>query len=511
MTTNLLRVTRSSAPTEFCQNATSASSSDSSDRWRFGSALLITALMATWITFSSIHRYHTADTLLPVLVSLLKWTPFYWGQNRFGMLIPLLAAPVHSPFANLLFQTWLGAFAGLFATFLLLRYALRSGLTWLIAGTIVNLAAVLVLPLQVQCDWFGGEPYALSLTLALSAFLLLEKGTALRWAIAVVLMLLAHWVNVAAFTLLAPLVALHYLLEKKRSDLTRLFPCLSVGAMCGLLMMQASHYKASTRLELDPVRNWLNAWIQQVHAIAKLETPHLLAFLFWLVVPAAALVIFMLIQPSLKTRDLAGAAALLGAGFVNWLFMGTLVWVRLNLYFLRYTLPALLFCMCGLVVLQVSFLERLIGAKRIFVITVLFTFVVIGHQYGRPSVAQVRNVINQQFGRMTDDILISNATLLAGDYWSVWPAVFHADLTLYERREQELVYGLTDRSSVTTPFWSSIPQSELCVAVPLGDTQANMYMDLARLHSVRREEHKTVNVFTFEDESSCRRPPRLNH
>jgi hypothetical protein len=487
---------------------TSVSSSDSSDLRRFWSALVITALMATWITFSSIHRYQTADTLLPVLVSVLKWTPFYWGQDRFGMLIPLLAAPIHSPFANLLFQTWLGSFAGLFATFLILRYALGNGPTGLVCGAVVNLTALILLPAQVQCDWFV-EPYAPALTLAVSAFLLLEKPTTTRWVVAIVLTILAHWVNVSAFTLLAPLVILHYLTQKQESDLNRVLPCLAIGATAGLLIMRASHYRGVTDVGLDPARVWLSAWTHQVQAIFKLGTPHLLILLVW-VAPAAAVVLFRLIRPDIDTKSL-GAAVMLGAsGVVNWLFMGTLVWIRLNLYSIRYTLPALLFCVCAVVVLQVSFLQTFVGTKGVFVILSLLTFAAIGYKYGRPSLAEVRNLINQQFGRMTEDILSSKATLVAGDYWSVWPAVFHANLTLYERGEREAVYGLTERSSVTTPFWSQMPEGELCVAAPLGDTHASMYMDLARLHSVRHEEQKTISVFMFQENSSCQRSFKLS-
>ena len=483
---------------------TSASLTDSSDVSRLGWALLITVPMATWITFSSVHRYHTADTLLPVLVSVLKWTPFYWGQDRFGMLIPLLTVPIHSPFAILLFQTWLGAFAALFATFLILRYATGNGPTWLISGAIVNLTALAVLPPQVQCDWFLAEPYAASLLLAASACLLLEKATRIRWIFAIALMILAHWVNVSAFTLLAPLVILHYLIQKRRSDLNRVIPCIAIGAAAGWIMMRASHYRGVTRVGLDPARVWLNAWTQQVQAISKSQTSYFMIFLVW-VAPAAAALIFQLIRRDVRTKHLAAAAVLGVSGTVNWLFVGTLVWVRLNLYSLRYALPSLLFCICALVVLQISFLESWVGRKGTLVVCVLLTFAVIGHKYGRPSVAEVRRAIDQQFGLMTDDIVNSNVALLAGNYWSVWPAVFHANLTLYERGEGGLVYGLTERSLVTTALWSHIPQSSLCVAVPLGDTEASMYMDHARLHSVRREEQKTISVFMFEDRSSCRR------
>ena len=41
---------------------------------------------------------------MPVLVSLQRWTPFYWDQERYGMLIPALALPVRDPLLNLLLQ-----------------------------------------------------------------------------------------------------------------------------------------------------------------------------------------------------------------------------------------------------------------------------------------------------------------------------------------------------------------------------------------------------------------------
>ena len=66
--------------------------------------MVLAALLAVWIDLSPIHRFHNSDSLIPVLMSLDRWTPFYWEQNRFGMLVPLLALPFRDPFANLLVQ-----------------------------------------------------------------------------------------------------------------------------------------------------------------------------------------------------------------------------------------------------------------------------------------------------------------------------------------------------------------------------------------------------------------------
>ncbi|MCM2335078.1 MAG: hypothetical protein NDI82_14180, partial [Anaeromyxobacteraceae bacterium] len=59
-----------------------------------------------------------------MLVSLQRWTPFYWDQERYGMLVPLLALPVRDPLWNLLLQRGLLVLGGLAAVVLLARHAL---------------------------------------------------------------------------------------------------------------------------------------------------------------------------------------------------------------------------------------------------------------------------------------------------------------------------------------------------------------------------------------------------
>jgi hypothetical protein len=65
--------------------------------------------------------WHSSDTILSSLISLDRWVPYYWGESRFGMLIPLLAAPVRDPGMNLMFQTLLTVWSGLLAIDLMWR------------------------------------------------------------------------------------------------------------------------------------------------------------------------------------------------------------------------------------------------------------------------------------------------------------------------------------------------------------------------------------------------------
>lgn len=47
-------------------------------------------------------------------------------------------------------------------------------------------------------------------------------------------------------------------------------------------------------------------------------------------------------------------------------------------------------------------------------------------RYGMPSLGRIERRLDDRFGRQTAAVLRSGATVIAGDYWRVWPAVFHA-------------------------------------------------------------------------------------
>src|SRR5262245_16351545 len=159
--------------------------------------LLLCAVAALWIDFSRIHLGQTSDSLIPVLVSLQQWTPFYWEQSRFGMLTPLLAIPFDHPLANLLVQDGVMIFAGLAAIGLLTRFFIRSRI-WFTVACGSSAVFLLCLAEPLRCDYLIAQPYGLSFSLGLAAILLLEKrGTWRRWSIVTVLMLLASWVNLA--------------------------------------------------------------------------------------------------------------------------------------------------------------------------------------------------------------------------------------------------------------------------------------------------------------------------
>src|SRR5262245_37113347 len=112
--------------------------------------------VATWVDLGTLHQSHTADSLVPILVSLYHWTPFYWGQDRLGMLLPLLALPFRNPLTNLLVQMGLSTFAALAAMCLLARYTLPHGL-WQLAALLSAASFLALAPPWLRFETLSGH------------------------------------------------------------------------------------------------------------------------------------------------------------------------------------------------------------------------------------------------------------------------------------------------------------------------------------------------------------------
>jgi hypothetical protein len=55
-----------------------------------------------------------------------------------------------------------------------------------------------------------------------------------------------------------------------------------------------------------------------------------------------------------------------------------------------------------------------------------------------------------------------------GDYWDVWPAVFHANWVRFERREPGQLWGITGRSGATERLWRPALDASARVCAPVG-------------------------------------------
>ena len=245
--------------------------------WLAGAAVVAGAACAV---AGGLHAHQHADALVPVLVSLQRWTPFYWGQERYGMLVPLLALPVRDPLWNLLLQRLVLATASLGAVVLLARHVLQER-DWRLAGLLSAGALLALAPAPWLFEWLVDQPYGLSLGVALLGLALAEPDDRGRRGggqvgLGAFLVLLAHWVNAGAGLLLLPLAVARALVDKAEKELLpgpyrtgirdRLIldvALLLAGLAAGQLafpLLAGREVDASQASGLLPLAEWPGAW-----------------------------------------------------------------------------------------------------------------------------------------------------------------------------------------------------------------------------------------------------------
>jgi hypothetical protein len=500
-------------------------------------SLLLCGLAALWIDLTGIHAEQHADSLLPVLVSLYRWTPFYWGLDRIGMLAPLITLPIKHPLANLLAQDALYIFGSLAGLIMLARYVLRDA-TYPLVGMLCIAAFVGLTPSYYRFHLLIDTQYGLWLSLGLGGLLLLEANSQGRISLlrrigAIVLLALAHWCYCTTSLFLGPLVLLRWLFFRgvpAHSRTRMLFAevaaslaSLAFAFAVGLLLMRLSPV-SSTNFGTLPIRAWPETACQLLRTTWENLAPQR-----WPLVCSAATMLGLLLTwrartwPALLTAWRAGAV-LLGAAFLIALFMATRQWVPINSYRIRFLFIPALFTQAALVALAVAACAgrwpRVVARLHVL-IGAAFILVAIGGSLGGPSVAKVRSSLTRRElasdleGHPTvirsDDVLATRSTHIAGNYWRVWPAVFAANLKLYEQGEQRVIWGLTLRSEPTSAFWKAVPRSETRIAVfAQGDDEANKFLaSFGYLPLVACEQRASITV--LEPAEYAAQMPRQNN
>ena len=176
------------------------------------------------------------------------------------------------------------------------------------------------------------------------------------------------------------------------------------------------------------------------------------------------------------------------------------VYAKRSAYAYRYLIPSLLLLQSASAAVAVSplgaVLQRQARVARWLTpagMLGLWAAAIVG--FGLPSLSGVRQDIDRQLGQHTAELLAANCTHIAGNYWDVWPAMFHANLVLYERGETRVLWGLSYRSSATQALWSQIPLDKVRVGVPLHDTEADGYLKAYHFPAMLEvERHRTIVV-----------------
>jgi hypothetical protein len=453
-------------------------------------SLLLYLGVAVVIDLGSMHRLHTADDLVFVLASLYAWTPFFWEQDRVGLLLPLAASPCGDPLVNLLVQNALSIFAGLAATLLLCRYLFREPFYPLVAA-VANAGLVAFAPADFRYNLLINCCYGTAMSLGVGGLLLTEPGPSgrvgrPRLLAALLLVSLSEWVYLGNALLLLPLAVLRAGLKPGRPlqaawravrsdpEARAALAVLAIGTAVGVALKALGTAETgpdgSTPIAGLYAQHWPWAWGRLAANLWEA-----LAAGPWLVVLLAAAAAGLLglgrdgRSAAVKSIHCAAAAALL-AGLANALFLGTRTWLFWNQFAYRYLLPSFLCAQVGLMAVALGPLAgRLKGHARLLspIGGVLVLAAALAAD-GWPSLARVRADLDGTLGRCTADVTAGDCEFICGDYYQVWPAVYHANLVLHERGEDRTVWGVAKRGQPMSHRWQALPPAERRIAVPRG-------------------------------------------
>ena len=377
---------------------------------------MLTAGLAAWMGLGTLHQFQHADSLLTVLISTQRWTPFFWGQDRFGMLVPLVAMPIRHPLANLLAQGWMMTAAALLAPFVMARFLTGRAGPWLAIGACTNTLFFLVAAPAVQFDWLVAQPYGLSISLGFAALILAVDDQGPRASVtALVLLALACWVNIGVGLMLAIATVI------VGSRPVRLLTLAAAGTALASL---AAGYGATahTVASLAAPRQWLDGWRQLLEGLPGVTASP--DAVIGIAIGTAVAMAWLWRTDALPTWRPAAAICAMAVG--TWLVVGMSLWVGMNRYVFRYMYPTLMTAGVGVSIVVAALFAKRTKALTAAALAAWAAVVVV--RYGTPSLARVERDIDSRFGRQTAAVLRSGATVVAGDYWRVWPAVFHANL-----------------------------------------------------------------------------------
>jgi len=501
----------------------------------------VLTVAAVLIDLGSIHTWHQADSLLPVLVSTLRWTFYYWEQNRYGMLTALLAQPFSDPFVNLLVQNGITIWAGL-ATFPLASayYGLRK--PWL-AGAVAATLYVAMTPAMMQWTFFSTyNVFSVSLALGLAGLNALSQtrwSWTVRLGVAASCFLLGSWVNSALGLLLAPLVVLvpflrtlcasgfipevgtaipfnpqvpirHSVPSSGASPEARRIAGstlreVTVGlAFCGFgivaaMMMQRTTPYRTTWIVLPPTVEWRGQFAHALETILRESDPILL----WLTWTWTALV---LVAAAVALRRRTGITEVRRAALLPaFVLMASLAYAAAMLILFagrwRYAVPSMLMIHVAVFGTFVSFSTALWSPRRLLLGEFGSAFalmIAIVAAWGWPSPQRAKEELFDRHDTGVAELVQSRATHLTGDYWRVWPAVFCVNQTYSDLGDDRRLWGVTFRSEPTFGQWTAIPPSERRIAAFTSDDEAQKYRDWFSEVLKKTETDRPIEIWVTE-------------
>lgn len=398
------------------------------------------------------------DGLLLTVVSLQKLTLFFWEQDRFGNLGPLLAVWIRDPTANAYAQILVRLVCGLLAPlfFCSLVFRARSDI-W--RATLLSSALVLIAGGRwlMQEMFVEASPYGLSFACAgLAAMLLRAPRGMPHLAAGFALLVVAYIVNFGLITMALPLVGLLALLLPSPHR-WRLAVLHGAAATIGQLLpaivaadfrtpMGAKASLATLARLLESIREG-TGW--QFALAATLPLAVGIAVIWWR-------------RPGLSRLAWPVLAVLLGVAALNVAAISASSWVAMNNFNLRYFVPAYVLLMsvggCALLLsVHVTTRARAIRGAAFLALSVAMLLTAQNRLRGlRNGERDIVIAAEAGIAHAVARVSLSHALdAIAGNHWEVWPAVFMTLQYRHDIASPDDVFGVALHGGVRSREFSA--------------------------------------------------------
>lgn len=425
------------------------------------SPVLLASLFALALAsiFAFVPWGQNADDLLPTLISTQKLTFYFWEQNRFANLLPLLTAWIDSPVRNAETQLFLRVLTGLIAPafFCVLYYPRLSQVcrATLAADCLMLLAAS---PAVLHETYIVATPYGTSLACGAAGMALSRRGWSqagwrrrLLEASGAAFLLAAHLVNYGlglfAIPLLAVLAVMTPSPAANRFLVLNLFA--AIGAFVAPSVFAPMYF---TRLGLSPS---LDGMLSFGASIWMGTGP---AFWVCVIGPLAVVAAVFIGTGRGRSGKLFGvfAGATGAAVLFGFLLASSSQHVALNEFNIRYFVPALLalLALAGIACWEaVRLIASAPGGRSALMVVLSGLALMLAAGRLAASGGPTADIIKPESADVAHAVAARVTALnldgITGNYWQVWPSVFAAEQERIDAgRVGTSVIGITQRGEV---------------------------------------------------------------
>jgi hypothetical protein len=178
------------------------------------------------------------------------------------------------------------------------------------------------------------------------------------------------------------------------------------------------------------------------------------------------------------------------AGLAFFLIVGGMRWVAMNGGHPRYVLPAIVAASACIGILLTAAVSESVRAAddgtcgepawivpaRWAAAATIPVILLLG--YGWPDASAPRRAITGLGSPLAEQVVESGVEFVTGDYWSLWPVVFKANLMLHDRGETRRVWGLGLRARDTRHRWADRLRDGTATVAHIAHTQRPYRHDL---------------------------------